>query len=406
MTFLPISTIKGNPIYISPKDREKYNILGLGSELVTFDIVYKNIFEYLLGRTIIVEDLNKAIKVAKKYNYSFRVVTLKGDIINAGGSMTGGSLPAVSGKILNRKVRIEKIKKDINNLSKIQNNFEEEKNHLKLIIEDNLKTLKDQEEKLQESNIEIIKIENEKNRINMEIKRGKESLGKFNDEIRRLNIELDVLEKDEEKLKEELDLIIKENHIVQENVKKLLLEFEEVKVYREEAMKEVTDVKIQMNSIENKLANNEERINFCETEIENTIHLIQMKEEELLQTNKEIDNITKNIFHIEGEISKLTELKERNDEKFAALREEKDILMKDYYLEQNRLNKINEKMNELVKIINKWDLKETRYSVQSDNMYTKLMEDYELDYKDAMKLWVEIDDIKLATEEMKKLKMK
>ena len=264
-----------------------------------------------------------------------------------------------------------------------------------------MKTLKDQEEKLQESNIEIIKIENEKNKINMEIKRGKESLGKFNDEIRRLNIELDVLEKDEEKLKEELDLIIKENHIVQENVKKLLLEFEEVKVYREEAMKEVTDVKIQMKLIENKLANNEERVNICEIEIENTIHLIKMKEEELLQNNKEIDNITKNIFHIEGEISKLTELKERNDEKFAALREEKDILMKDYYLEQNRLNKINEKMNELVKIINKWDLKETRYSVQSDNIYTKLMEDYELDYKDAMKLWVEIDDIKLATEEMK-----
>ncbi|MCF6466406.1 chromosome segregation protein SMC [Clostridium sp. Cult2] len=404
VTFLPISTIKGNPIYISSNDREKYNILGLGSELVTFDKEYKNIFEYLLGRTIVVGDLNEAIKVAKKFNYSYRVVTLKGDIINAGGSMTGGSLPKVSGNLLNRKYRIEKIKKDINNISKAQNNFEEEKNHLKLTIEDNLNKLKEQEEKLQNSNIEIIKIENEKNRINIELGRSKESLDKYKDEISRLNLELDSMEKDEEVLLEELNLIDQENNIAQENIKELMLKFEEVKIIREEAMKEVTDAKIQMNLIENKLINNEEKIESLGTELENTIHSIKAKKEELLKNNEEIDNIVNGIFLMEEEISKYTILKESQDKDYSDMKEEKDILMKDFYYEQNRLNKINEEMNELSKIINKWDLKETRFSVQLDNIHVKLMEDYELEYMDAMKLWVEIDDIKLANEEVKKLK--
>ena len=120
VTFLPLSTIKGKPIYISSQDRIKYNIIGLGSELVCCDERYKNIIEYLLGRTIVVENLDKATLVANRFNYSFRIVTLDGDIINSGVSITGGSLPKVSGNLLNRKYRIEKLKKEINSLSKTQ----------------------------------------------------------------------------------------------------------------------------------------------------------------------------------------------------------------------------------------------------------------------------------------------
>ena len=94
--------------------------------------IYKNIIEYLLGRTIVVEDLNNATVVAKKFNYSYRIVTLKGDIINAGGSMTGGSLPKTSVNLLNRRFRIEKIKNDINKLSKVQDRFRRRQKSIKI----------------------------------------------------------------------------------------------------------------------------------------------------------------------------------------------------------------------------------------------------------------------------------
>lgn len=406
VTFLPISTIKGNPIYISPNDRKKYDILGLGSELVSYDKEYRDIFAYLLGRTIVVEDLDKAIVVAKKYNYSYKVVTLKGDIINAGGSMTGGSLPKISGNLLNRKFRIEKIGKDIGELSKVQDRLEEEKNLLKQKIDDNLKKLKDQEKKLQNSNIEAIKIENEKNKINMELGRIDDSVIKYKDEIEKLNLELDRIKKDEEKLKEDLNLIDEENNKVQEDIKEMMLEFEKMKAIKEEVMKEVTDAKIQMNLIENKLTNNEEKIESIDIELENTIHLLETKKEELLKNDIKIDNIVNKMAYIKEDISKFAILKEEQDKDFMLLKEEKDLLMKDYYFEQNRLNKTNEEINELAKVINNWNLKETRYSVQLDNIYGKLLEDYELEYNDALKLWIEIEDIAGATEEVKKLKNK
>ena len=127
VTLLPLTNVKGSPIYINKEDREKYNILGLGSELVFFDNKFKNIVEYLLGRTIVVNNLDAATKVARKFNYSYKVVTLEGDIVNPGGSMTGGSLPKINNNLLNRKHRLEKIKEEINSLFKKQEELEQEK---------------------------------------------------------------------------------------------------------------------------------------------------------------------------------------------------------------------------------------------------------------------------------------
>ncbi|HSH35874.1 MAG TPA: hypothetical protein VK998_06390, partial [Schnuerera sp.] len=135
-------------------------------------------------------------------------------------------------------------------------------------------------------------------------------------------------------------------------------------------------------------------------------NLIKIKKEELLKNNKEIENITNEMLNLKEEISKFTNLKEKQDKDFAMLKNEKDILMEDYYFQQDKLNNINEEINELGKVINNWDLKETKYSVQLDNIHSKLLEDYELEYNEALELWIEIDDLDKAKNEVNKLKGK
>ena len=115
-----------------------------------------------MGRTIIIKDLDDAIKLAKRFNYAYRIVTLNGDIINAGGSMTGGSLSKGSTNLLNRKYRIEKIEEDINELQQVLSNLEEDKRQLKTEVQDIQSRISIQEENLQKMNIEIIRIDNEK----------------------------------------------------------------------------------------------------------------------------------------------------------------------------------------------------------------------------------------------------
>ena len=106
-TFLPISTTKGRPLQETGLDRCR-GFEGIASELVSFDSQYKGIVENLLGRTVIVRSLDDAIEMSKKYSQRFRIVTLDGQVMNAGGSMTGGSVNKDSG-MLSRANELEKL---------------------------------------------------------------------------------------------------------------------------------------------------------------------------------------------------------------------------------------------------------------------------------------------------------
>ncbi|MFR5888499.1 MAG: hypothetical protein ACLUFK_08265 [Oscillospiraceae bacterium] len=88
-TFLPIDTIRGGRLDRIPSEEE--GCLGLAVDLVSFDTRYHNIFENLLGRTLVAETLSDAVAISRKNGNRVRIVTLDGQLINAGGSMTGGS---------------------------------------------------------------------------------------------------------------------------------------------------------------------------------------------------------------------------------------------------------------------------------------------------------------------------
>ena len=89
-TFLPLTAIRGDELHQSGVE-EELGFVGIASRLVRFEERYTNIFHNLLGRTVIVEDMDCGIAMARKYRNAFRIVTLDGQVINRGGSMTGGS---------------------------------------------------------------------------------------------------------------------------------------------------------------------------------------------------------------------------------------------------------------------------------------------------------------------------
>ncbi len=106
-TFLPISVIQGKPLKESGLD-DCRGFLGVASELINCEKTYRGIVENLLGRTVIVENIDNAIAMARKYNNRFKIVTLDGQVVNPGGSMTGGSVNKEAG-ILSRANELEKL---------------------------------------------------------------------------------------------------------------------------------------------------------------------------------------------------------------------------------------------------------------------------------------------------------
>ena len=106
-TFLPITSVKGNRL--NESGLESCNgFVALGCDIVTYDTKFTGIVNSLLGRTVIAEDIDCAGSIAKKYNYRFKIVTLDGQVVNAGGSFTGGSANRSSG-VLTRKNEIERL---------------------------------------------------------------------------------------------------------------------------------------------------------------------------------------------------------------------------------------------------------------------------------------------------------
>ena len=109
-TFLPLNTIKGRRLQENGLEDE-YGFVGLGCDLIRFDGKYRDIMENLLGRTAIAEDMDSAITIANRHGHRFRIVTLDGQILNAGGSMTGGSTAKSSG-VLTRANELSRMEQE------------------------------------------------------------------------------------------------------------------------------------------------------------------------------------------------------------------------------------------------------------------------------------------------------
>ena len=114
-TFLPMNTIRPADFRDKAVERED-GFLGMGDALISFDRQYAGIFSNLLGRVVIAENLDRAMAMARKFGHRFRIVTLDGQVLNAGGSMTGGSASRSAG-ILSRANELERLNRQKEGLS-------------------------------------------------------------------------------------------------------------------------------------------------------------------------------------------------------------------------------------------------------------------------------------------------
>ncbi len=114
-TILPLSSIRPGELREGQALQREPGFVGVGDQLIQFDPRYKNVFSNLLGRVAVMEDLDHAIAAARKYGYKFRIVTLDGQVLNPGGSMTGGSASRSAG-ILSRANELERLNTQIGDI--------------------------------------------------------------------------------------------------------------------------------------------------------------------------------------------------------------------------------------------------------------------------------------------------
>ena len=147
-TFLPLSAMRNNTFSNTEFLKEK-GVVGIASELVEYDSVYKNLIGSLLGRIVVIDNIDNAIAFEKKFRYEYRVVTLDGDSLSPGGSISGGAFKN-STNLLSKKREIEEAQASVSVLLKNYNeandkleSFNSQRNDIEIKLDENRKVIQD-----------------------------------------------------------------------------------------------------------------------------------------------------------------------------------------------------------------------------------------------------------------------
>ena len=382
VTFLPINIIKSKKIN---NIQSKTPFIGIASDLISYDEKYRDILENILGRTIVIDNIDQGIKFARETGHKYKVVTLDGDILNPGGSLTGGSLKT-SGNILSRKRLINEFNEKINN-TKAENIALEEK---VLSIEKELVDCKENIKQYEEE----VKVLDKKLIFN------NSSYSRYEEEVNSLKSSMKKLETEKENLGSNLNYTMEKKSILENQIKDIDNNHAENKETIENLNKELNK--------ENEIYENE-KSKF------DSINLQLTKDKEILKSqNADIERIKAYLNELSNKISLIdkenkdeeSEIKEI-DEKIIIENREKENLKTQ--LNDNNKNLENKKIarenlkqkldenNVKLKDIDKqfMELKESIFKVESrieklesnkEANNFKLFEDYNLTYLQAIEI--------------------
>lgn len=403
-TFLPLNTIKGKSITLNSNDIQEFNILGLGSELITYNKDYQNIFDYLLGRTIIVNDIESGIRFARKNKHSYKIVTLDGEVLNIGGSITGGSIGENSINIINRKNKISNLRKEIdtinNNLNKLQSEksfMDEELSHITENLTDEELLIKTNEQKIFEGRN---KLEN----YHTDIKKLQEEKQKKENEVLTLSKEIGDFKSKKEELTSSLNGLEKEIELSKEQANKKQDQIEEKRQLKNNLETIVTDLKIDVNLLENNYKNLVLDIDNKTKDKEKIIGLIDEKNSHIISINQEILGLEQEKDILNNEIQNQETKEAEITNQLNLVIKKKECFMKTFYEEQERLKHIHNKLSEIEKHKSSLDIKLTRCEMLLENNHARIFEEYELKIEETMKYEKDIGSFQNAASEVKKLK--
>lgn len=401
-TFLPITAIKGRVLSEQGLD-EQYGFVSIASDLVSYDNKYSEIIRWLLGRTAVAEDIDSAIAIAKKYSYRFRIVTLDGQVINAGGSMTGGSRVQNAG-ILSRGNEIERLK---GSLASMQKELDGMLSDYKLLSEDASAA----KAELEGAEGDLLRAKEENIRREGELKLASDKLASVSSGVKELLEEKETLEKRIESVSSGAEAARSQIDELKETLENKEKELESItgdsktlQKNREEVASKAAEIRLRIVSLQKDVEANTDEI----TRLKNrkTGHLDRLSE-------------------LDGEIR---EIEEKNDELRALterLSADEKALKANHGDAQNQINELISQRDELEKQANDLRLHERAKSEERerlsgdiarleerkiamrneyDNLTSKLYDEYQLTRREAAALEIEIDDYSLAAKRLAELK--
>ena len=402
-SFLPIVSVKG-------KKLEKYNsknikgIIGVASDLVKYNSKYDGIIQSLLGKTVVVEDMQQAIDLAKLNQYSFKIVTLKGDIINPSGMISGGASPTKTVNILGRAGEIKELEKELVNLYNQIEKLKKEKEQYEKSIENVLQEAEELEIQLKE--IEILYATDRQKLVAVE-----ENIEKIENRQQKLKNELSQIKEQKEEInkkKIETQKEIEELDNRREELTKIINEYantnRENQKYIDDLNFDVTNLKISVNSFNESEVSIDEMVERIHNEIIANDLAIQNKKNNMQNLIQENEKLEQDIKNFENRLIQMQEQISNRDTKVQELKHERNI--KNQRLDDTE-KKIIQQFTTIENIkaeLTKIEIRKEKTEQDIEEVTNKLWDEYELTPNTVLEGYKRPTNIAIATRNANKIR--
>ena len=374
-SFLPIASVQGKKL---DKLTKMDGVIGIASDLVKCKKEYEQIILSLLGRTVVVEDMDTAIALAKKDKYSFRIVTLKGDIISSSGSISGGSVQTKTVNILGRSREIEELEKELKKLEKQIADKTVEKEEYASSIGDSIEETAKLEKELQE--IEIVYATEKQKMVAVE-----ENITRLENRLAKLKEEVTQTEKQKEEnrlLKEQKEAEIQELTQQIEELNKVIEEFalnnKDNQKYIDDLNFDITNLKISVTSFDESESSIEEMVERISQDIKNNEQSIENKNQNILAITEENTKLEQTITEYNAQIEQIKQEVTNSGTKVEELKQERIAKNEKLVNTENEIQSQFSTLESLKEQIIKLDVKKTKLEQDLQQVVESLWNEYEL----------------------------
>ena len=402
-SFLPISSVKGKKVDKLIKNNLS-GVIGIASDLIKVDKKYEGIILNLLGRTVIVDNMETAIVLARQNSYSFRIVTLKGDVINPSGAISGGSSTVKSNNIIGRTSQIQELEKEVKVLTKKIGDLEKEKADYEKSQEDVVEEVMGLEHIMQDTEIVYATEKQKVVSIEENIERLQTKLNTLREELKQIGESKEQSIKTKQDLEKEIEEIAKEIEELNVEIKAFSDNNKDNQKYIDDLNFDITNLKISVSSFDESNSSIDELLQRIDQDIENNKISIENKKalrEKILEENKTLEE---QIIDLNSQIEQMKQEVETSGSKVEELKQERT-------LKNEELSKTEEEITNQFKIIEdlkaqitKQEVKKSKIEYELEQIVNKMWEDYEITPNSVGEEYKKPDNVSETTKKVKHLR--
>lgn len=374
-SFLPISSVQGRKL---DKLTKMEGVIGIASDLVKCNKKYEQIVLNLLGRTVVVKDMDTAINLAKKDKYSFRIVTLQGDIISSTGSISGGSVQTKSVNILGRSREIEELEKELKKIEKQIEDKKKEQEDYAASIGDLIEETAKLERELQE--IEIVYATEKQKMVAIEenISRLEERRDKLKQEEVTIEEQKAENRKQKEAKEQESISIVKEMEDLNTVIEQFAVNNKDNQKYIDDLNLDITNLKISVSSFDESENSIDEMVARIEQDIENQKKSMESKQATIEENKKDNQELEVAIQNLEAQIEQIKLDVSNSSNKVEELKQERTQKNEKMTQTEAEITSQFGVLEGLKEQIVKLEVKKTKVEQDLQQVTEQLWEEYEL----------------------------